>query len=1326
MIPSRVVALMIWVVAGCLQMLAAAPQSLRWLAPDRPVLVLGVPHTCRAEASSGLPVHFRVLSGPAVLEGDQLVVTNVDDVVLIAEQPGNGDFSPGSAIRSFNVYRVDLAPEPGFRFGSGVVDLVAAGDLAFALDRQGGVLISRVPVEGPVVPLARHRVTGRALALTASETHLFLWTSLGRLEAVDLRSPQRPASAGWLSLPIGVTHLTLQDGLLFAGAGPQGLAVVDVRDPARMSILSRYQVAFDPVSGSGVTQIVPAGNRLYLNVTAGLQIVDIADPTHPRWIGGFTRWGPNRIVGLGGHLAGMVHGGRLTVLDVRDPMKVQELGHHDFRDGRSTIANLRSVGDQLVLTDTSGALEVLSLRNPSSPRILGRHVDWFRNGALGSAPLAVLHEAGRVLITGSDGVIEPLRLTRRIPQELEWLQPASDALALHETHPLEAKASSGLRVEWSVVSGPAVIGPEGLKITGRGAVAVVARQPGSREVAPVELRRTFNPTVLAPQPLGRIPLDGVASHLLVTNRLAFVALDNAGVKVVDLNRPANPVLLSSISPIPYSRRMARIGDHLVVVGSEDLAVVDVRDPSQPVVRSRLRPGWLPVTVETVGSQVLVAAGGRGVQVMDLADPENPRVSGEIAIPGYTQLLEVRPPRAVIGHPPGVGLWDVRDPLAATRHSVLGGTDAFEINDVWVGETLLVAVANRRDSHGGFESSRLEVHGIHDPANPRLLGSTAIGKGWSGSVTVHESWAFVGTPGSEDSEHLVFDLRDPVQPRLAGRLPETTLMAAEEDLLVATTTARELVTYSWQEAMTQQLKWASPDVSVLDPGVVHPLRATASSGLPVEYTVLSGPAEIHDGVLSVTHDTQQKSIIIRATQSGGPGQLPGESVRVFNQRSVDLELLGRLEVPVASAVSVSGGYACVAGWVGPLLWVDVRDPRQPRQVASLNTGLGAPDVVISGEYAYAADFDGTLAVVDLRNPEAPTVVASLKVGEEARRVTVDGGYAFVAVRGRIQVVDVSDPRQPRLAGSHAMPFEFPARGLLARGGFLHVVDLFTGLTVLDVRDPAHPRVAGSLPSIPGSGALALEGPLLWVEDFSGGLSAVDISDPTHPRQIVAAETLLPGLNQAYKSMALLDGLVFCTGVDGVQAFEVANRDHLLTAGSHPLPPLGQLHGVAVSGDLAYVAAGPGGFLIFRIQRGIRSTIGPLDIPTRGEPGERIPLPERNRHAALLSYEVVSGPARVQEGMLMLEGTGQVRVKVVMVPGDRYLPAEALIPITVMPLVLHTVPGAPGEPTELHWRQATDVLETSVTPGGPWTPLPDARPSFRPKAGDSPRFFRVVRP
>ena len=53
----------------------------------------GDPVALAATASSGLPVSFSVLSGPATVAGDILTVTDVGTVVIEASQAGEGNFN---------------------------------------------------------------------------------------------------------------------------------------------------------------------------------------------------------------------------------------------------------------------------------------------------------------------------------------------------------------------------------------------------------------------------------------------------------------------------------------------------------------------------------------------------------------------------------------------------------------------------------------------------------------------------------------------------------------------------------------------------------------------------------------------------------------------------------------------------------------------------------------------------------------------------------------------------------------------------------------------------------------------------------------------------------------------------------------------------------------------------------------------------------------------------------------------------------------------------------------------------------------------------------
>jgi hypothetical protein len=69
------------------------PQTITFPAPNSPVIYGVAPITLSATASSGLPVSFSVLSGPATVSGATLSFTGVGTVVVAADQPGNSTYA---------------------------------------------------------------------------------------------------------------------------------------------------------------------------------------------------------------------------------------------------------------------------------------------------------------------------------------------------------------------------------------------------------------------------------------------------------------------------------------------------------------------------------------------------------------------------------------------------------------------------------------------------------------------------------------------------------------------------------------------------------------------------------------------------------------------------------------------------------------------------------------------------------------------------------------------------------------------------------------------------------------------------------------------------------------------------------------------------------------------------------------------------------------------------------------------------------------------------------------------------------------------------------
>jgi LVIVD repeat-containing protein len=85
-----------------------SPQTLEFSLPAE-IVIADSPVTLTATASSGLPVTFSVVNGPASASGDRLTLTNVGQVTIRASQNGNEQFLPVSVERTFTVLGTNLA-----------------------------------------------------------------------------------------------------------------------------------------------------------------------------------------------------------------------------------------------------------------------------------------------------------------------------------------------------------------------------------------------------------------------------------------------------------------------------------------------------------------------------------------------------------------------------------------------------------------------------------------------------------------------------------------------------------------------------------------------------------------------------------------------------------------------------------------------------------------------------------------------------------------------------------------------------------------------------------------------------------------------------------------------------------------------------------------------------------------------------------------------------------------------------------------------------------------------------------------------------------------
>ncbi len=89
---------------------AARAQTINFVAPPTPVKYGAAPIPLTASATSGLPVTFRIVSGPGVVSGATLSLTGAGTVVVAADQKGNADYLAAAKVaQSIVVSKVAVA-----------------------------------------------------------------------------------------------------------------------------------------------------------------------------------------------------------------------------------------------------------------------------------------------------------------------------------------------------------------------------------------------------------------------------------------------------------------------------------------------------------------------------------------------------------------------------------------------------------------------------------------------------------------------------------------------------------------------------------------------------------------------------------------------------------------------------------------------------------------------------------------------------------------------------------------------------------------------------------------------------------------------------------------------------------------------------------------------------------------------------------------------------------------------------------------------------------------------------------------------------------------
>jgi hypothetical protein len=143
-------------------------------------------------------------------------------------------------------------------------------------------------------------------------------------------------------------------------------------------------------------------------------------------------------------------------------------------------------------------------------------------------------------------------------------------------------------------------------------------------------------------------------------------------------------------------------------------------------------------------------------------------------------------------------------------------------------------------------------------------------------------------------------------------------------------------------------------------------------------------------------------------------------------------------------------------IGTLIDGEPRNNHLTRQLTWNENGIlnGARHITIGGHFAYVAA-DAGMVILDLDKPLEPKVAAVVNL-QDARASALQFRYLFVTEKQGLSVVDVTNPRQPRLVTGATVPLQDAHRVYLART-YAYVAAGSDGLVIVDIERPEQPRV-----------------------------------------------------------------------------------------------------------------------------------------------------------------------------------------------------------------------------------------------------------------------------
>lgn len=476
-----------------------------------------------------------------------------------------------------------------------------------------------------------HRIIGAAL----NDNHIYLSHGGSGVTVVDVADPAAPQPVYLEALsPHGLGTMVANNAFLASGFqyqestyGPwyYGLSFFDISNPTNPELFSTRQA--DGFLGA----LALDGSLLYFCGSGGMEIFDLGPPAIIPPVGNY-ELGFSQSISLTEGFAYLAGSDGLRIVDVTDPTAPE--GVSGYQIGEEKFREVATSGNKACTSNFTGDIHLLDIADPTQPVLEALLPALSLNNAIVESEGSYLYLLGHTSENEYRLWILDLE-NSQVPQLIGYLDGdgLANDLLVQDNNAFISETNGRIRVvDLSVPDQPATLStyqgtsdgyPCHLALDGN-----FIYSSGSGSGSGIEVVDISNPA--NPAMVGFLACEGSTKSMTVVGGFAYLDQYPNGLLVVDLAQPESPTLLST-APCGVGGRDIHYQDgFLYLVETAALVIVDVREPANPVVISRINLGNLCGHFEIWDDYALVEAGG--LRAINIADPERPHHAGTFSIP----------------------------------------------------------------------------------------------------------------------------------------------------------------------------------------------------------------------------------------------------------------------------------------------------------------------------------------------------------------------------------------------------------------------------------------------------------------------------------------------------------------------------------------------------------------------------------------------------------------------------------------------------------------------------------------------------------------------